>query len=69
MKQDILQDTLRHNEIPTETMGSTQRPRSRVPPIRHNSLGLDPAMAEHLFRLAACGALDLGLIPRAENGR
>ena len=32
---------------------------SRVPPIRHNSLGLDPACAGHLFRLAACGALDL----------
>jgi hypothetical protein len=32
---------------------------SRVPPIRHNSLGLEPACAGHLFRLAACGALDL----------
>ena len=32
---------------------------SRVPPIRHNSLGLDPACAGHLFCLAACGALDL----------
>ncbi len=32
---------------------------SRVPPIRHNSLWLGPAGAGHLFRLAACGALDL----------
>jgi len=36
---------------------------SRVPPIRHNSLGLEPACAGHLFRLAACGALDLRASP------